>query len=151
MGDTPTIRTLAQIAGGVENHGFSGLARSSAHPAGSAAAHPASRRGSRVRPNALVANLLPQLRVSKTSKYQSTLGLLCVAKDPSELETVPTFRAWIAGCRARATEQGYGFDRLSLYKPDVTSARLVKILDARNIRGLAVAGFYEGEALSKVV
>ena len=101
------------------------------------------------RPNALMANLLAQLRVSKTSAYQSTLGLICVAKDQSELHTVPTFRSWIAGCRARATELGYGFDQFWLHEPGISPARLVEILDARNIRGLAVVGFYEGEAIPR--
>ncbi len=149
MGDAPTLRTLARIAG-VSKTTVSLCLRD----------HPRIRPEVRLRiqrlatdagyrPNALVANLFAQLRSSKTSTYQSTLGLLCVAKDPSELETVPTFRAWIAGCRARATEQGYGLNQLWLYEPGVTPARLVSILDARNIRGLAVVGFYEGEAISR--
>ena len=81
-----------------------------------------SRRRPGYRPNALVANLFAHLRASKTSIYQSTLGLLCVAKDPSELTTVPTFRAWIEGCHARATELGYGFDQLWIHEPGVTPA-----------------------------
>ena len=147
MGDGPTLRTLAQVAG-VSKTTVSLCLRD----------HPKIRPELRLRVqrlaeengyrrNALVANLFAQLRSSKTSAYQSTLGLMCVAKDPTELETVPTFRSWIAGCRARATEQGYGFDQLWLYEPGITPARLVAILDARNIRGLAVVGFYEGEAI----
>jgi LacI family transcriptional regulator len=149
MGSQPTLRTLAQAAG-VSKTTVSLALRDHA----------------RIRPevrqriqklaakagyhrNALVANLFAQLRSSKTSTYQSTLGLLCVAKDPSELETVPTFRSWIGGCRARATELGYGLDQLWLYEPGVSPSRLVEILDARNIRGLAVAGFYEGEAIPR--
>ena len=149
MSDSPTIRTLAKSAG-VSKTTISLALRN--HP--------------RIRPevreriqrlaadagyhaNALVANLFAQLRSSKTTVYQSTLGLLCVAKDPSELETVATFRSWIAGCRARATEQGYGFDQLWLHEPGITPTRLVKILDTRNICGLAVAGFYEGEAIPR--
>ena len=149
MSDSPTLRTLAKTAN-VSKTTVSLCLRD----------HPRIRLEVRqrvqrlaieagYRPNALVANLFAQLRSSKTSAYQSTLGLLCVAKDPSELETVHTFRSWIAGCRARATEQGYGFDQLWIYEPGITPARLVKILDARNIRGLAVAGFYEGEAISR--
>ena len=72
-----------------------------------------------------------------------------MAQDPSELETVATFRSWIDGCRARASEQGYGLDQFWLHEPGITPARLIKILDARNIRGLAVVGFYEGEEISK--
>ena len=149
MGDTPTLRTLAQLAG-VSKTTISLALRD----------HPRIRPEVRqhiqqlaaeagYRPNALVANLLAQLRSSKTSSYQSTLGLLCVAKDPTELETVPTFRSWIAGCRARANERGYGLNQLWLYEPGIKPARLVEVLDARNIRGLAVAGFYEGEAIPR--
>ena len=38
-------------------------------------------------------------------------------KTRPNLKTVHTFRSWIAGCRARATEQGYGFDQLWIYEP----------------------------------
>ena len=149
MGNSPTLRTLAQLAN-VSKTTVSLCLRD----------HPRIRLEVRqriqrlaleagYRPNALVANLFAQLRSSKTSTYQSTLGLLCVAKDPSELDTVHTFRSWIAGCRARAAERGYGFDQLWIYEPGVTPTRLVKILDARNIRGVAVIGFYEGEAIAR--
>ena len=149
MGTSPTLRTLAQIAK-VSKTTVSLCLRD----------HPRIRPEVRqriqrlaaeagYRPNALVANLFAQLRANKTSTYQSTLGLLCASKDPSELETVHTFRSWIAGCRARATELGYGFDQLWIYEPGITPARLVKILNARNIRGLAVAGFSAGGAISR--
>ena len=101
------------------------------------------------RPNALVANLLAQLRASKTSTFQSTLGLLCIARDQSVLQEVPTFRSWIAGCRARASEQGYGFDQFWVHDPGIPPARLVEILDARNIRGVAVVGFLEGGSIPR--
>lgn len=149
MGDAPTLRTLAKLAG-VSKTTVSLCLRD--HPRIRPALrlrvqHLAAEAG--YRPNALMANLLAQLRASKTSAYQSTLALLCVAKSLSELDTVPTFRSWIAGCRARATEQGYGFDQLWLYEPEISPARLVAILDARNIRGVAVVGFYEGEAVPR--
>jgi LacI family transcriptional regulator len=149
MGAPPSLRTLALLAG-VSKTTVSLALRD--HP--------------RIRPkvrehiqrvateagyrrNALVANLLAQLRSSGTSVYQSTLGLLCVAEDPSELETVVTFRTWIEGCRARASEQGYGLDQFWLHEPGVPPDRLIRILDVRNIRGLAVVGFYQGEEISK--
>ena len=149
MSAPPSLRTLAQLAG-VSKTTVSLALRD----------HPRIRLEVRqhiqrvaaeagYRRNALVANLLAQLRSSRTSVYQSTLGLLCVAEDPSELETVPTFRSWIDGCRTRASEQGYGLDQFWLHEPGMTPARLIKILDARNIRGLAVVGFYAGEEISK--
>ena len=149
MRESPTLRTLAQLAG-VSKTTVSLCLRD----------HPRIRPEVRLRiqrlaadagyrPNALVANLFAQLRSSKTSNYHSTLGLLCVAKDPSDLETVPAFRSWVAGCRARANEQGYGVDQLWIHEPGITPARLAAILDARNIRGLAVVGFHEGEAIPR--
>ena len=149
MGDLPTIRTLAKTAG-VSKTTISLALRD--HPRIRPEVRQQIKRlaaEAGYRPNALVANLFAHLRASKTSIYQSTLGLLCVAEDPSELTSVPTFRAWIDGCRARATEQGYGFDQLWIHEPGITPARLVKILDARNIRGVVVAGFYEGEAIAR--
>ncbi len=150
MDGAPTIRMLAQAAG-VSKATVSLALRDSPR------IRPEVRRRIQglaaeagYRPNALVANLLAQLRSSKTSTYQSTLGLLCMGKDQSLLQTVPTFRSWIAGCRARALEQGYGFDQFWAYEPGVTPARLVQILDTRNIRGLVVLGFYEsGGALAR--
>ena len=149
MVDTPTLRTLAKTAG-VSKTTVSLALRD--HPRIRAEVRTRIQRlatEAGYRPNALMAKLFSQLRSSKTSTYQSTLGLLCVAKDPSELETVPTFRSWIDGCRARATEQGYGFDQLWIHEPGMTPARLIQILDARNIQGVAVAGFYEGEAVAR--
>ena len=149
MGSKPTLRTLAKSAG-VSKTTISLCLRD--HPRIRPEVRQRIQRlaaDAGYRPNPLVANLLAQLRSSKISTYQSTLGLLCVAKDPSELETVPTFRSWIEGCRARATEQGYGFDQLWVYEPGVSPERLVSILNARNIRGLAVVGFHEGEAISR--
>ncbi len=150
MDSAPTIRMLAQSAG-VSKATVSLALRDSPR------IRPEVRRRIQqlaaeagYRPNALVANLLAQLRSSKTSTYQSTLGLLCVGKDQSMLQTVPTFRSWIAGCRARALEQGYGFDEFWAYEPGIPPDRLVQILDTRNIRGLAVIGFYEsGGALAR--
>ncbi len=149
MGDAPTLRTLAKLAG-VSKTTVSLCLRD--HPRITPELRQRVQRlaaEAGYRPNALMANLLAQLRASKTSAYQSTLALLCAAKDPSELDTVPTFRAWIAGCRARAIEQGYGFDQLWLYEPGISPERLAAILDARNIRGVAVVGFYEGEAIPR--
>src|SRR5580658_8310055 len=132
MEDAPTIRTLAKMAG-VSNATVSLALRN--HP--------------RIRPevreriqqiavkagyktDALVANLLAQLRTKKTHTYQSTLGLLSAWENPALHEATQTFLEWIAGCEERAASLGYGLDKFSLVDPPVTSERLVKILHARN-------------------
>lgn len=142
MPDTPSIRTLAALAG-VSKATVSLALRD----------HPRIRPELRQRiqqlaaeagyqPNALVANLLAQLRINRNTAYQSTLGLICVAEDPNILKIVPTFRDWIIGCKARAKECGYIFNEFWAYEPKVTPSRLVQILDARNIRGVIVVGVF---------
>jgi LacI family transcriptional regulator len=144
---SPSIRTLAKIAG-VSKATVSLALRD----------HPRIRPSERARiqriaaragyrSNALVANLLAQLRVSKTSGYRSTLGLVCVTRNRVLLEIVPTFREWIAGCQVRAAELGYGVDPFWLHEPGLSPARLIQILDARNIRGLILVGVLERGAL----
>jgi LacI family transcriptional regulator len=95
----------------------------------------------------LVANLLAQLRSKKSLTYQSTLGLLSIWENPARLKATHTFREWIAGCQERAASLGYGLDQFSLVEPVITPDRLVKILHARNIRGLLIIGSDLGNAI----
>ena len=89
--------------------------------------------------NATVANLMAQLRASRTPKYQATLGVLNVSSDPKTLAGLATFRDWVRGSTSRATQLGYGLDHFWLHEPGIGPARLAKILESRNIRGLIVA------------
>lgn len=91
-------------------------------------------------PNALMAQLLAQLRASQVPAYQNTLGLLYMTTAIAELNAVTTFREWFAACKARARQLGYGVDEFMLYESGMNAERLTKILDARNIRGLVVMG-----------
>src|SRR5471030_853903 len=53
--------------------------------------------------NATVANLMAQLRASRTPKYQATLGVLNVSSDSKTLGGLATFRDWMNGSTSRAT------------------------------------------------
>ncbi len=145
MKEVPTIRTLARLAG-VSNATVSLALRN--HP--------------RIRPevreriqqialeagyktDALVANLLAQLRTKKTLSYQSTIGLLTIWDNPAHHKTTQTFLEWVAGCEERAASLGYGLDQFSLVEPPLSAERLVKILHTRNIRGLLVIASDLGE------
>jgi DNA-binding LacI/PurR family transcriptional regulator len=99
------------------------------------------------RTNATVANLMAQLRASRTPKYQATLGLLNVSSDSRTLTGLCTFREWVKGCRERAEQLGYGLDPFWLHEPGISPSRLTKILDSRNIRGLVIAALLDRTGL----
>ncbi|HEX4085799.1 MAG TPA: LacI family DNA-binding transcriptional regulator [Chthoniobacteraceae bacterium] len=99
------------------------------------------------RTNATVANLMAQLRASRTPKYQATLGLLNVSSDPKTLSGLCTFREWVKGCHERAIQLGYGLDPFWVHEPGISPGRLSKILDSRNIRGIIVAALLDRSGL----
>jgi DNA-binding LacI/PurR family transcriptional regulator len=89
--------------------------------------------------NAVVSNLMAQLRASKDPKYQATLALINVSPDKDYLHTNPTFSAVTEGVIARTKALGYGINEFWLYEPDIDPERLAQILRARNIRGAVIA------------
>jgi len=93
--------------------------------------------------NAVVANLMAQLRASKTPKFQATVGLVNVSGDKGIFREVHTFQEWVSGCNKRAEQIGYGIDEFWLHEPGINPARLLKILESRNIRGLILAAVLE--------
>jgi DNA-binding LacI/PurR family transcriptional regulator len=100
------------------------------------------------RANAVVANLMAQLRASKTPKFQAVLGLVSAPGKKEGVEGTHSFREWMKGCKLRAEQIGYGLDEFPLNLPEVTPSRLLKILESRNIRGLIVAGVMEHGTLA---
>ena len=143
MAKAPTIRSLAELAG-VSKATVSLALRD----------NPRIRPSERQRiqriaseagyaPNAVMAHLLTQLRSGKSSTYQSTLGLVYATRPPEQLNHLASFREWFAACHARAKQLGYSVDEFRLFEPGMDPARLVRILDARNIRGLVVVGPFQ--------
>ncbi len=99
------------------------------------------------RTNATVANLMAQLRASKTPKYQATLGFINASPYRDAFSGLPTFRDWITGCKRRAAQLGYGLDEFWLNEPGLTPARLTRILESRGIRGLVFCGILDHDAM----
>ncbi len=97
--------------------------------------------------NATVANLMAQLRASRTPRYQATLALLNVSTNPRVIEELPTFASWARGAEVRARGLGYGLDRFWLQEPGVSPGRVKSILDSRGIRGVLLIGALEHGAL----
>lgn len=99
------------------------------------------------RANAVVSNLMAQLRASRNPKYQSTIGILNASLTRDGLDKNNTFRAWSRGMRERCGELGYGTDELWIHEPGVGPSRLLQILKARNIRGVIIAAVVEHRQL----
>ena len=99
------------------------------------------------RANAVVSNLMAQLRASRNPKYQSTIGILNASPFRDSLQKNNTFRGWTSGLRDHCTELGYGTDEFWLYEPGVSPERLRQILLARNIRGVVIAAVMDQRQL----
>lgn len=99
------------------------------------------------RANAVVSNLMAQLRASRNPKYQSTIGILNASSLRDSLQKNNTFRGWTNGLREHCTELGYGTDEFWLYEPGVGPERLRQILLARNIRGVVIAAVMDQRQL----
>jgi LacI family transcriptional regulator len=97
--------------------------------------------------NPTVAALMAQLRASRTSTYQATLGLINASGERDWLKAFSTFRAWVTGALRRATQLGYALDDFWLCEPGISPARLASILTSRSMRGLIIAGVADHDAL----
>jgi LacI family transcriptional regulator len=99
--------------------------------------------------NAVVSNLMAQLRASKDPKYQATVGLVNASQDRGFIHSNPTFSAVHSGLVRRATELGYGVNEFWLSEPGIDPRRLKQILRARNIHGVIVAAMIENIILAQ--
>ncbi len=94
------------------------------------------------RANATVANLMAQLRASRTPRYQATLALVNLSDNSLILRQVETFREWVRGCSHRAEQLGYTLDQFWVYDPSLPPDKLARVLDTRGIRGIIFAGLH---------
>ena len=97
--------------------------------------------------NPTVANLMAQLRQSRSPGFQATLALLNAHKSPDAFINHPTIPAYVNGCRQRAKELGYHLDEFWLHDPSLPVSRWLSIFRTRNIRGFIVVGMMEHNRL----
>jgi LacI family transcriptional regulator len=95
------------------------------------------------RPNAIVSQLMAQLRSARTSRLQAKLALVNANLDPAALKKHPTVPIYVEGCESRAAGLGYDFDRFWLHDPELTADRWLRILTARGIKGLVLVGLMD--------
>jgi len=97
--------------------------------------------------NPTVAHLMAELRKVRQPAFQSTLALLNASVDSAAFTRHPTIPTYVAGCRRRAAQLGYGLDEFWLHDPELNGKRLNKILRARSIRGVIVVGLMKENRL----
>jgi Transcriptional regulators len=95
------------------------------------------------RPNAVVSQLMAQLRASRTTRLQAKLALVNANRDREAFRSHPTIPTYVEGCESRAAKLGYGFDRFWLHDPELTAARWLRILDTRGIKGVVLVGLMD--------
>ncbi|MGC3990658.1 MAG: LacI family DNA-binding transcriptional regulator [Chthoniobacteraceae bacterium] len=97
--------------------------------------------------NPVVSHLMAQLRTGATAGHKATLALINANKDREAFRQHPTIPSYVAGCRRAASRQGYSLDEFWLHDPELDGARLVRILQTRNIRGAVIAGLMNNNRL----
>lgn len=90
--------------------------------------------------NPVVAQLMTELRKAHAPGYRRTYALLNANPDAKAFTRHPVIAAQVAGCRRRAAQQGCSLEEFWLHEPRLYGEQLNRILRARDIRGLIVAG-----------
>lgn len=95
------------------------------------------------RPNAVVSQLMAQLRSSQTARFQAKLALVNAHRDPKAFRTHATIPAYVQGCERRAEKLGYSFDQFWLHDPKLKAESWIRVLRTRGIKGLIIVGMMD--------
>jgi len=94
-------------------------------------------------PNAIVSQLMAQLRSGQTARFQAKLALVNAYRDPKAFRTHATIPAYVLGCERRAAKLGYAFDQFWLHDPKLKAESWIRILQTRGIKGLIIVGMMD--------
>jgi len=97
--------------------------------------------------NPVVSELMSELRRGTTAGYKRNFALINVNLDREAFHRHPTVPDYVAGCRRRAGQLGYGLDEFWLHDPGLSGGRLESILRARGIRGALIIGMMKENRL----
>jgi LacI family transcriptional regulator len=139
----PTLKDIARELGYSKNTISLALRGSSQIPAATIKRIRAAADRLGYRPNAIVSQLMAQLRSARTSRLQAKLALVNANLDPAAFKDHPTIPIYVEGCERRAAALGYDFDRFWLHDPEITAERWLRILGARGIKGLVLVGLMD--------
>jgi LacI family transcriptional regulator len=90
-------------------------------------------------PDPEVARLLSHIRAKKPADTKACLALLTSGPTATEWKRFPTERKYVEGARSRAKEYGFNLEEFWQDEPNMTAARLSKIIWSRGIEGVIVA------------
>lgn len=99
------------------------------------------------RPNAIVSHLMAQLRARHPPRFQAKLALVNANRSADALRKHPTIPAYVEGCQRRAAKLGYGFDYFWLHAPELKAESWIRVLRARNLKGLILVGLMDQNRL----
>lgn len=139
----PTLRDIARALGYSKNTISLGLRGSPQIPIATRERIKAAAERLGYRPNAVVSQLMAQLRSARTSRLQATLALVNANLDRSAFKSHPTVPIYVEGCEGRAASLGYDFDRFWMHDPELTAERWLRILRARGIKGIILVGLMD--------
>lgn len=97
--------------------------------------------------NPVVSELMAELRRGSEAGYKHNFALINANQNRHAFRQHPTIPDYIAGCRRRAAQLGYGLDEFWLHDPQLSGGRLESILRARGIRGALVIGMMKENRL----
>ena len=97
--------------------------------------------------NPVVSELMSELRRGATAGYKRNFAMLNANVDGDAFHRHPTVPDYVAGCRRRATQLGYGLDEFWLHDAGLAGGRLESILRARGIRGALIIGMMKENRL----
>lgn len=96
------------------------------------------------RPSPLISTLMTSVRLKRNAARKTVIAFVADQRSGRE----PTFRQYLQGARARATELGFKLDLFTYGAGQMTTQRLDSILYARGVVGVIVAPLFEpGKAL----
>ena len=99
------------------------------------------------RRNAVVAHLMSELRKGGRGGGSIGIALLNLNENPNAFRSHPTIPAYVRGCRTRAEALGYLLDEFHEPVIGMEGTRLLKIIQARGLRGCILTGLMRSNQL----
>lgn len=97
--------------------------------------------------NALVANLMAQLRASKSGGTRPRIALVDFSGRADEFEALNTFQLWEDSVRERCAACGYAFQDYAVAEMDIAPGDFARSLREEGVRGVILAGLREDGTL----